>query len=88
MLTWRADTDFEGDKVDTGTPLREQAGRGYRASNGAMYTTVGDLAKFASLLMGNRPESVLKSASLQHDVDLVIVPSNSRMTEGYGLGFA
>jgi hypothetical protein len=52
-----------------------------------VYTTVGDLAKFASFLMGNEPESVLKTASLQHDLDQVIVSSNSRMTEGYGLGF-
>ncbi len=79
--------EVEGDKVDTATPLREQAGRGYRVPNGAMFTTVGDLAKFASFLMGNGPEVVLKAASLQHDLDQVIVPSNSRMTEGYGLGF-
>jgi CubicO group peptidase (beta-lactamase class C family) len=52
-----------------------------------VYTTVGDLAKFASFLMGNEPESVLKTASLQHDLDQVIVSSNSRMIEGYGLGF-
>lgn len=55
--------------------------------NGAVYTTVGDLAKFASFLMGNGPDDVLKITSLHHDLDQVIVPSNSRMTEGYGLGF-
>jgi hypothetical protein len=38
-------------------------------------------------MMGNGPESVLKTASLQPDLDQVIVPSNWRMTEGYGLGF-
>lgn len=79
--------ELAGDKVDAATPLSEQAGRGYRVPNGAMYTTVGDLAKFASFLMGNGPESVLKTASLQHDLDQVMVSSNSRMTEGYGLGF-
>ena len=79
--------EVDGDKVDAATPLREQAGRGYRVPNGGMYTTVGDLAKFASFLMGNGPESVLKTASLQHDLDQVVVASNSRLTEAYGLGF-
>ena len=79
--------ELAGDEVDAATPLREQAGRGYRVPNGAMYTTVSDLAKFASFLMGNGPESVLKTASLQHDLDQVVVSSNSRLTEGYGLGF-
>jgi D-alanyl-D-alanine carboxypeptidase len=79
--------ELDGDRVDAATPLREQAGRGYRVPNGAVYTTVGDLARFASFLMGNGPERVLKTASLEHDLDQVIVPSNSRMTEGYGLGF-
>ena len=79
--------ELGGDGVDSATPLREQAGRGYRVPNGAVYTTVGDLAKFASFLMGNGPDDVLKITSLHHDLDQVIVPSNSRMTEGYGLGF-
>ena len=79
--------EFDGDKVDAATPLREQAGRGYRVPNGAMYTTVGDLAKFASFLMGYGPDNVLKIATLQHDLDQVVVSSNSRLTEGYGLGF-
>lgn len=79
--------EFEGDEVNTAVPLHEHAGRGYRVPNGAMYSTVGDLANFASFLMGKGPEIALKAASLQHDLDQVIVPSNSRMTEGYGLGF-
>ena len=79
--------EVTADGVDTATPLREQAGRGYRVPNGAAYTTVGDLAKFASFLMGNGPDEVLKINSLHQDLDQVIVPANSRMTEGYGLGF-
>jgi CubicO group peptidase (beta-lactamase class C family) len=32
-------------------------GRGYKVPNGAIYTTVGDMAKFASFLMGDGPAS-------------------------------
>lgn len=78
---------LDGGKVDAATPLREHAGRGYKVPNGATYTTVGDLAKFASFLMGEGPESVLKTTSLEYDLNQVEVPSNSRLTEGYGLGF-
>jgi CubicO group peptidase (beta-lactamase class C family) len=78
---------LEKGKIDAETPEREQAGRGYKVPNGAIYTTVGDLAKFASFLMGHGPESVLKTASLARYLDQMIVPADSRLTEGYGLGF-
>lgn len=77
--------ELVGDQIDMTTPLREHAGRGYRVPNGAAYSTVDDLAKFASFLMGYGPEGVLKTSSLQHVVDQVVVSSNSRMTEGYGI---
>src|SRR5260370_42086536 len=52
--------------VDSETPHREhETGRGYKVPNGAIYTTVGDLAHFASFLMGQGPENVLKIASLE-----------------------
>ena len=52
--------------VDSTTAQREhETGRGYKVPNGAIYTTVGDLAHFASFLMGQGPESVLKTASLE-----------------------
>jgi CubicO group peptidase (beta-lactamase class C family) len=42
-----------GGAVDSETPQHEhEAGRGYKVPNGAIYTTVGDLARFASFLMG------------------------------------
>jgi CubicO group peptidase (beta-lactamase class C family) len=55
--------------------------------NGAIYTTVGDLARFASFLMGQGPESVLKTASLERFQLQSIVPANMGLTSGYGIGF-
>ncbi len=73
--------------VDSVTPAREQeTGRGYKVPNGALYSTVGDLARFASFLMGQGPESVLKAASLEH-FQQQFVPSNADLTSGYGIGF-
>jgi hypothetical protein len=37
--------------------------------------------------MGNGPESVLKTASLQRYLDKVVVPADAQLTQGYGVGF-
>ena len=55
--------------------------------NGAIYTTVGDMAHFTSLLMGQGPESVLKIATLETFQMQLIVPANLELTHGYGIGF-
>jgi CubicO group peptidase (beta-lactamase class C family) len=74
--------------VDSDTPQRESVnGRGYKVPNGAIYTTVGDLANFASFLMGQGPESVLKSSALDRFQKQTVVPSDVGLTSGYGLGF-
>jgi len=74
--------------VDSATAQREhETGRGYKVPNGAIYTTVGDLARFASFLMGQGPESVLKTASLERFQLQSIVPANIGLTSGYGIGF-
>jgi CubicO group peptidase (beta-lactamase class C family) len=72
--------------VDSETPQREHAGRGYKMPNGAIYTTVGDLARFASLMLGEGPETVLKSVGLQRMLGSA-VPSNVELSSGYGHGF-
>jgi CubicO group peptidase (beta-lactamase class C family) len=78
----------EKGKIDSETPSREHRdGRGYKVPNGAVYTTVGDLAGFASFLMGSGPSEVLKTSSLEHYQDQVEVPSDSQLNYGYGLGF-
>ncbi len=77
-----------GGEVDSVTPQREhETGRGYKVPNGAIYTTVGDLARFVSFLMGQGPESVLKPASLQRFQMQTAVPADIGLTNGYGIGF-
>src|SRR5262249_4860773 len=45
--------------IDQETPEREHQGRGYKVPNGAIYTTVADLAKFMIFELGGGPETVL-----------------------------
>jgi D-alanyl-D-alanine carboxypeptidase len=75
-------------KVDSVTAQHEhETGRGYKVPNGAIYTTVADLGRFASFLMGQGPESVLKISSLETFQSQTIVPSDLGLTRGYGIGF-
>jgi CubicO group peptidase (beta-lactamase class C family) len=77
-----------GGEIDQATPQREhETGRGYKVPNGAIYTTAGDLAKFASFLMRKGPESVLKPASLERFQAQTIVPAGFDLSNGYGIGF-
>jgi CubicO group peptidase (beta-lactamase class C family) len=74
--------------VDSETAQREhQTGRGYKVPNGAIYTTLGDLALFASFLMGQGPESVLRLSSLESFQLQTIVPADLALSRGYGIGF-
>lgn len=68
-------------KPDGEQPAREHAGRGYKVPNGALYTTVGDLAKFVGLWVGDGPETVLKRATI--DDAFARLPSGAT----YGIGF-
>jgi CubicO group peptidase (beta-lactamase class C family) len=75
-------------EVDSETAQREhETGRGYKVPNGAIYTTVGDLARFASFLMGQGPETVLKTSSLDRFQKQTAVPADIGLTSGYGIGF-
>jgi CubicO group peptidase (beta-lactamase class C family) len=78
--------ELGGGKVDTETPKREHAGRGYKVPNGAAYTTVEDLAHFESFLMGFGMDSVLKVSSLEHFLTDTTVASDIKLGDGYGLG--
>jgi CubicO group peptidase (beta-lactamase class C family) len=73
--------DVRGGKADGTQPAREHAGRGYKVPNGALYTTVGDLAKFVGLWVGEGPERVLARATIEDA--FARVPSSAR----YGIGF-
>jgi D-alanyl-D-alanine carboxypeptidase len=74
------------DRVDAETPEREHQGRGYKVPNGAMYTTVGDLARFLAFELGHGPESVLKKVTLEDNFKRVNSASGD-LTSGYGIGF-
>jgi CubicO group peptidase (beta-lactamase class C family) len=79
--------DLEEGKIDSATPLKEnEQGRGYKVPNGAVYTTVGDMAHFASFLMGNGPDSVLKKSTLEDDLTRMPIQSNFQLAWGYGIG--
>lgn len=73
-------------KLDWQTADHEHAGRGYKVPNGAIYTTVGDLAKFILFELGSGPNSVLKAEDLPQNSKRII-NTGSRLSGGYGVGF-
>lgn len=73
-------------QVSFEAPQREHAGRGYKVPNGAMYTTVGDLARFVAFELGEGPETVLPRALLDETQGRVN-SANGRLDSGYGVGF-
>ena len=73
--------------LDDATAAREaRAGRGYKVPNGAIFTTVDDLARFASFELGRGPESVL-AKSILDDAFGGLVATDASLQTGYGLGF-
>lgn len=70
--------------IDAGTAQREFEGLGYHVPDGGIYTTVGDLARFVSFLLGEGPESVLEPSSLESD--LVVIRTRTLPTFGIGKG--
>jgi CubicO group peptidase (beta-lactamase class C family) len=72
--------------VDSVTPQREHDGRGYKVPNGAMYTTVGDLARFVAFELGETSANVLKKQT-QDDNYNRVNSSNGSLASGYGVGF-
>lgn len=75
-------------KLDATIPTKEhETGRGYKVPNGALYSTVGDLARFEVFEMMNGPESVLPKKELKENRKRVVF-SNPDFEGGYGLGFA
>ncbi|MGH9663625.1 MAG: serine hydrolase domain-containing protein [Bryobacteraceae bacterium] len=73
-------------KPDPAIPARELHGRGYKVPNGGLFSTVGDLARFAALWFGEAPESVLKKKTLDAMLAQVVM-ADSGLTRGYGRGF-
>ena len=73
-------------KVDTATAEREHLGRGYKVPNGAIYTTMEDMARFVAFEMGEEMPQVLKKESLEENFKR-IVTANAGFKRGYGTGF-
>lgn len=73
-------------RIDAETPAREHAGRGYKVPNGAMYTTVDDLARFISFELGEGPETVLSKKSWHDNLSRVHSAAGD-LSSGYGVGF-
>jgi D-alanyl-D-alanine carboxypeptidase len=73
-------------KPDRTAPDRELEGRGYRVPNGALFSTVNDLAKFVSWELGDGPEAVLPRTVQTANYNRAFF-SNAAMTSGYGVGF-
>lgn len=69
-------------QVSAERATREHFGRGYKVPNGGVYSTVGDLARFAAALMGATRVSILGEASLL-DMRTPQPPA-----DGYGLGLS
>jgi len=69
-------------EVSAERATREHFGRGYKVPNGGIYSTVGDLARFAAALMGAADVRILSDASLL-DMRTPQPPA-----EGYGLGLS
>jgi len=80
-------------EVDSERPAREHAGRGYKVPNGGIYSTVGDLARFAAAVSGFSRRAILSEEaraemlSFQTPEREVGADAGSAVT-GYGLGFS
>jgi CubicO group peptidase (beta-lactamase class C family) len=71
----------ETGEVSAERATREHFGRGYKVPNGGIYSTVGDLAKFAAAMMGESSVQILSQES-RAEISTAQTPA-----EGYGLGF-
>lgn len=74
------------EKVDGQTSVEEHAGRGYRVPNGAIFSTVDDLARFLAWELGEGPSGILKRETQDANYSRVYSASGD-LTSGYGLGF-
>jgi CubicO group peptidase (beta-lactamase class C family) len=74
-------------KVDAETPQTyNEEGPGYNVPDGGIYTTVGDMARFASFLMGDGPDSVLNKSALDSDLTQIAIQADFQLDSGYGMG--
>jgi CubicO group peptidase (beta-lactamase class C family) len=73
--------------LDDQTAAREaREGRGYKVPNGAIFTTVDDLARFVAFELGRGPDSVVPRSMLDEAFG-GLVATDRLLETGYGLGF-
>jgi CubicO group peptidase (beta-lactamase class C family) len=73
--------------LDDQTAAQEaRDGRGYKVPNGAIFTTVDDLARFVVFELGRGPDSVLARSMLDEAFGGTVA-TDAFMETGYGLGF-
>ena len=70
-------------EIDADVPAREHAGRGYKVPNGGVYSTVGDLARFAAGVTG-----ALELLDPEARAAMLSIQTPESETRGYGLGFS
>jgi len=73
--------------LDDQTAAHEaREGRGYKVPNGAIFTTVDDLARFVAFELGRGPDSVVTRSMLDEAFG-GLVATDRLLETGYGLGF-
>ena len=73
--------------LDDQTAAHEaREGRGYKVPNGAIFTTVDDLARFVAFELGRGPDSVVARSMLDEAFG-GLVATDRLLETGYGLGF-
>jgi CubicO group peptidase (beta-lactamase class C family) len=73
--------------LDDSTAAREgRDGRGFKVPNGAIFTTVDDLARFVAFELGHGPATVLPPERLDSAFH-GFVATSADLNRGYGLGF-
>jgi CubicO group peptidase (beta-lactamase class C family) len=72
-------------QVDWSAAERELEGRGYRVPNGALMSTVTDLARFVAFELGEGPWIVKKETQEANYTRVQI--ADGTLSSGYGLGF-
>jgi len=73
--------DRKTKRLNSEVPTRQHAGRGYKVPNGGIYSTVGNMAKFAAAMMGDTNTEILTAQSRKQ----MFTPQLP--AKQYGLGF-
>jgi D-alanyl-D-alanine carboxypeptidase len=76
---------IQSGKPDAKTPEREHEGRGYKVPNGAVYSTVDDVARFVAFELGADVKHVLNSPMLDVSTRPLVAITND-LQRGYGIG--